>query len=144
VRVVLDTNVMVAALRSAAGASAELLRAAHGGGLDLVATVALFAEYEAVLTRPEHLLVGGVSAAEVAAALDSLAAHVAPVDPHFSWRPLLTDPDDEMVLEAAINGGATAIVTMEIATFLAAAAKFGVEVLTPRAALAKLRQRLNP
>jgi putative PIN family toxin of toxin-antitoxin system len=137
VRVVLDTNVLVA-LRSKDGASAEILRAAHDERLTAIANVALFAEYEAVLTRVEHLTAGGVSLAEVADALDVLADRIEPAEPHFSWRPQLGDPDDEMVLEAAVNGGADVIVTFEVATFRRAATRFGIEVLTPGAFWAKV------
>lgn len=134
----LDTNVLVAALRSKEGASAEVLRAVHDGRLTAIANVALFAEYEAVLTRPEHLVAGGVTQAEVIEALDALAGKIEPAEPHFSWRPQLGDPDDEMVLEAAVNGGAEVIVTFETATFREAAARFGVDVLTPGAFWAKV------
>lgn len=111
----------------------------HDGRVVAVANVALFAEYEAVLTRPEHLAAGGVSRQEVVDALDDLAAKVEPGEPHFSWRPQLGDPDDEMVLEAAVNGAAEAIVTFEIATFREAAARFGLDVLTPGAFWAKVK-----
>lgn len=138
-RVVLDTNVLVAALRSKDGASADVLRAAFDGRFTLIANVALFAEYEAVLTRPEHLEAGGVTRQDVTEALDELAALIEPAEPHFSWRPQLGDPDDEMVLDAAVIGGVEAIVTFEVATFGAAAARFGIDVLTPGAFWAKLR-----
>jgi len=136
--VVFDTNVLVAALRSKEGASAALLRAAYGGQLIAIANVALFAEYEAVLTRSEHLAAGGVTYAEVIEALDALAAKIEPTETHFSWRPQLGDPDDEMVLEAAVNGGAEVIVTFETATFREAAASFGIDVQTPGAFWAKV------
>jgi putative PIN family toxin of toxin-antitoxin system len=134
----LDTNVLVAALRSKDGASAEILRAAHDGRLIAVVSVPLFAEYEAVLTRPEHLAAGGVSRGEVVDALEALAGTIEPAEPHFSWRPQLGDPDDEMVLEAAVNGGAEVIVTFETTTFREAAARFGIDVLTPGAFWAKV------
>ena len=134
----LDTNVLVAALRSKEGASAEILRAAHDGRITAIASVALFAEYEAVLTRPEHLAAAGVKAEEMVAALDALAAKIDPSAPHCSWRPQLGDPDDEMVLEAAVNGGADAIVTFEGATFREPAQRFGIDVLTPGAFYVKV------
>lgn len=134
----LDSNVLVAALRSKEGASAELLRAAQDGRLTAIANVGLFAEYEAVLTRAEHMAAGGVTQADVINALDAFAATIEPAEPHFSWRPQLGDPDDEMVLEAAVNGGAETLVTFEVATFRDAAAKFGIDVLTPGAFWAKV------
>ena len=77
----------------------------------MLATPPLFLEYEAVLKRPEQLAASGLSPADVDAALDALAALIEPVEAHLSWRPQLDDPDDEMVLEAAINGRADALVT---------------------------------
>lgn len=137
-RVVLDTNVLVAALRSKEGASARLVEAAYEGRITAIANVALFAEYEAVLTRAEHLAAGGVTHEAVTDALDALAAKIEPAEPHFSWRPQLGDPDDEMVLEAAVTGGAEAIATFEVGTFRAAAAGFGIDVLTPAQIWAKV------
>lgn len=138
-RVVLDTNVLVAALRSKQGASARLVEAAHESRVTAIANVALFAEYEALLTRAEHLAASGVTRDEIIAALDALAAKIEPAEPHFSWRPQLGDPDDEMVLEAAVNGSAEAIVTFEVTTFRAAAASFGIDMLTPAQIWAKVQ-----
>ena len=137
-RLVLDINVLVAALRSKEGASARVLEAVYEGRIVALANVALFAEYEAVLTRAEHLAVGGVSHESVIESLDALAYRIEPAEPHFSWRPQLPDPDDEMVLEAAVNGGAEAIVTFEVGTFREAAARFGIDVLTPAQIWAKV------
>ncbi len=122
------------------GASARLMEAVHDGRVHAMATVALFAEYEAVLTRPEHCAAGGASPDAIVEALDELATRVEAVEPHFSWRPQLTDPDDEMVLEAAINGPADVLVTFEVDTFRQAASRFGIEVLTP----GQLWSRIKP
>lgn len=138
-RLVLDTNVLVAAMRSPSGASAQLLLAALDARVAVLANTALFAEYEAVMTRPEHLAAANSTLTQVAAVLDDLAQVVRPVERDFSWRPQLSDADDEMVLEAAINGQATAIVTFETRTFAEAAARFGIEVMTPAAAWGKIR-----
>jgi len=62
-----------------------------------------------------------------------------PVESHFLWRPQLRDPADEMVLEAAVNGGATAIVTFNARDFGASAAGFGLALLTPSSALRRIR-----
>jgi predicted nucleic acid-binding protein len=105
---VLDTHVMVAALRSSAGASRQLLLALHHPFV-LRLSVPLILQYEAVLTRPEHLAASGLTAAEAVSVLDDLAAVAKPVRLAFRWRPQLTDANDDMVLETAINGGAIAI-----------------------------------
>ena len=70
-----------------------------------------------MLKRPAQLAVSGLSLADVDIALDALAALIEPVETHLSWRPQLPDPDDEMVLEAAINGRADALVTCNTAHF---------------------------
>lgn len=130
-RVVLDTDVVVAALRSPGGASAEILRRAHGGGLRMLASVALFAEYEAVLTRPEHLRALQLDARTMRRLLDELAERVQPVQGWFQWRPQLRDPADEMVLEAAVNGRADALLSFNRRDFGDAPARFGVVLATP-------------
>src|SRR5215831_7659378 len=130
-RLVLDTNVLVAAFRSRAGAAAEVVRLVRRGELTMLATVALFLEYEAVLTRPEHLARAEMTAPEANSALDVFAALVEPVEPHFLWRPRLRDPNDDMVLEAAVNGRAEAIVTFNGRDFAGVINEFGIDILTP-------------
>ncbi len=71
---VLDTDMMVAALRSDRGASRQLLLAALNRRFELLLSVPLILEYEAVLTRPQHLAACGLSRAEVGRVLDDLAA----------------------------------------------------------------------
>ncbi len=96
-------------------------------------------EYEAVVTRPEHLAVIGLSRDEVNRLLDGLAALVEPVTPHFLWRPQLRDPDDEMLLDTAVAGHCDAIVTFNSRDFLPAARRFGLEVLLPRDIIRRLQ-----
>jgi predicted nucleic acid-binding protein len=104
----------------------------------MVATVALFIEYEAVLTRPEHLAAAGITVAEAENILDVLASVAEPVEPHFLWRPRLRDADDDMVLEAAVNGQAEAIATFNARDFGGVAEEFGIEVLTPSEILKRM------
>ena len=138
-RVVLDTNVLVAAGRSRNGASFALLQALRANRFRLLASVPLFLEYEAVLKRPEHLLVGHRSAAMVDAFLDALVLGVEPVHLFYLWRPQLRDPADEMVLETALNGRAEALVTFNIDD-IAAARRFALPVLTPATFLRQLNK----
>jgi putative PIN family toxin of toxin-antitoxin system len=138
-RVASDTDVIVAALRSRTGASNALLRALRLGQLEAVASVALMLEHEAVLMRPEQQQATDLTSQEVGVFLNGLAALLTPVMPYFLWRPRLRDPDDEMVLDAAVNGGADAIVTFNVGDFLPGATQFQLEVLTPAEALQRLR-----
>ena len=128
---VLDTNVLVAAVRSPQGASAKILRRVLTERLSALCSVPLFLEYEAVLSRPEQLQAAGVSVADVANLLDVLAGKVQRVEIAYLWRPQLRDAADDMVLEAAVNGRATAIITFNQRDFLPQTLTFGVAVLTP-------------
>ena len=136
---VLDTDVMVAALRSSRGASRLLLRGALDGDFELLLSVPLILEYEAVLSRPEYLAACGLNAAEIGRVLDDLAGVATPVNFSFRWRPRLSAPNDDMVLETAVNGNADAIVTFNQDDFRAAIRDFGCAVILPGAALSKLR-----
>jgi len=136
---VLDTDVVVAAMRSPRGASAAILRAARQGRATLLASMPLALEYEAVASRAEHRLAAGLSDDEVEVFLTAVAALAEPVTTHFLWRPQLRDPGDEMVLEAAINGRADALVTFNVRDFGTVPAQFGVEVLLPRQAIGRIQ-----
>lgn len=138
-RVVLDTNVLVAAGRSRQGAVFALLKAFRDGRFRIMASVPLFLEYEAVLKRPEQLMVGRRTEALVDAFLDALSLRTEPVHLHFLWRPQLRDPADEMVLETALNGRADALVTFNVNDF-APAGYFDLPVWTPREFLLKLEE----
>ena len=126
-------------MRSPTGASAALLRAALEAKVTLVANVALMFEYEASCMRAEHRLASGLSAIEVGIFLDAIAALAVPVETHYLWRPQLRGPGDEMVLEAAVNGIAQAIVTFNLRDYGVAPGRFGIKLLLPRDALKLLR-----
>jgi len=137
-RVVLDTSVLVAGLRSRLGAGNRLLTlVAEGRCLPLV-TTAVFLEYEDVLLRPEHRLATGMSERDVAAFLAAFASAAEPVEVHFMWRPQLSDTADELILEAAVNGQAEAIVTHNVRDFHPVQRLFGVLVKTPAQVLKEL------
>jgi putative PIN family toxin of toxin-antitoxin system len=135
---VLDTDVLVAAFRSDSGASRRILEAALARRFELLLSVPLMFEYEAVLTRPEHLLASGASVEDVADVLDGLAAVGRRVRLAFRWRPALPDPNDDMVLETAVNGQAHAIVTFNERDFNPVAGKFGCRVMRPGELLRRL------
>jgi putative PIN family toxin of toxin-antitoxin system len=128
---VLDTGVLVAAFRSDAGASRQVLLAALARRFELLLSVPLMFEYEAVLTRPEHLAASKASAQDVREVLDGLAAVGKKIRLAFRWRPALPDPNDDMVLDTAVNGQAYAIVTFNQRDFNPVAAECGCRTIRP-------------
>lgn len=130
-RMVLDTSVLVAGLRSRAGAGYAVLGLIANERLTPLASPPLFLEYEEVLKRAEQRLVHGLSVSEVDGFLAIFASIVEPVEIHFGWRPQVRDMGDEMVLEAAINGRADGLITHNVADFAEAAARFDIPVLRP-------------
>jgi putative PIN family toxin of toxin-antitoxin system len=132
---VFDTDVVVAAMRSPAGASAELLRLVRQGRIALAVSVPLVLEYESVLARKEHLEASGLGLEDAQAFVDVLVSLAEWVRIDYRWRPQTRDPSDEMVLEAAINGQVDAIVTFNRRDFGAAPNEFGLQCLLPRDAL---------
>src|SRR5271165_90834 len=142
-KLVLDAAVLAAAIRSDAGASRWLLRAAfeRRRGLTLLVSVPLLIEYEAVMTRAEHLGASGLSTADVGVLLDAVAAVADPVRLHYLWRPTLPDVDDDMVLEAAVNGRADAIVTFNLRDFISSAKQFGIAVISSGEAVKRLEKK---
>jgi predicted nucleic acid-binding protein len=132
---------MVAAIRSDAGASRRLLVAGLERRLTLLASVPLMIEYHAVMTRPEHLKASGLSAAEAGVLLDAVAEVVEPVCLAFLWRPVLRDPNDDMVLEAAVNGQADALVTFNLGDFGGVLESFAIAVLSLGEAVRRLEKK---
>jgi predicted nucleic acid-binding protein len=84
--------------------------------IQLSLTVAVYTEWQAVLTRPEHRPPGVT--AEMALGFVSYLASIAHLqDVHFLWRPFLRDPDDDMVLECAVASGCSYLVTHNVKDF---------------------------
>jgi putative PIN family toxin of toxin-antitoxin system len=140
-RLVLDTDVVVAAFRSGEGASRQLLLAALDRKVLMLVSIPLMLEYEAVLKRPEHLDVIGVSSEEIDVVLDALASVIEPVKLQFLWRPRLKDPSDEMVLETAVNGQADRLVTFNLRHLRQPARQFGISVDLPGVIWREIRGR---
>ena len=103
-RVVLDTTVLVAASRSRNGASYQLMSMLPSREFEIALTVALYTEWQAVLTRPEHMP-PGITAEAALGFLRYLTSLAHLQDVYFLWRPFLRDPDDDMVLECAVASG---------------------------------------
>ncbi len=136
-KVVLDTNVLVAGLRSSRGASFQLLNQIGRGRFDIVVSVALVLEYESTLKRQTAEL--GLDAGEVDDVLDYLCSVAQHQAVFFLWRPALPDPGDDMVLELAVAGHCSHIVTHNVKDFTGIA-DFGLQVTTPREFLGLLER----
>jgi len=138
--IVLDTNVFVAATRNRNGASFRLLELLPQDIYAYLLSVPLFLEYESVLKREEQLLVSQLTIQDVDVLLDMIAAHAKTIDRiSYLWRPQLSDPKDEMVLELAINGNAQAIVTFNQKDFNKITPLFNLQVMTPSRFLKQLQ-----
>ena len=140
--IALDTNVLVAGLSSRNGASNQILEHLLDGAFSLLATPALWLEYEAVLKRDIQRQRHGYSPEEVDLLLDTFAQFALPVRLHYLWRPQLRDANDEMVLELAVNGRAHALVTHNMSDFSEAAPRFGLRLQTPAEFLKLLESTL--
>ena len=140
-RVVLDTDVIIAGLISPTGASRRLLELAFEDRLTLLASVALFLEYESVAFRPDMLALAALNRGEMTNFFTDLASVIEPVDIHFLWRPTLTDAADEMVLEAAVNGQADVLATFNSKHFAPARGRFSrLRIAAPREALREVER----
>ena len=140
-RLVLDTDVLIAATRSRSGASWQLVDRALAREFTLLLTVPLVLEYEAVLKREEHKKVHGLTVPQLDEVINSLVRVAEPVRIRFLWRPVLSDPRDDMVLETAVNGRADLLVTFNQKDFAAASKSFAHETVRPCEALDQLRRQ---
>lgn len=123
-RYLLDTNVLVAAFRSRAGASNALVRRALLGDLPVVVHQKLVYEYRDVLSRPGTLAGTGISFPETEAVLAQLVAVATEVDVRYLWRPNLADEGDNFVLEIAVAAWPCTLVTHNISDFTRAELRF--------------------
>jgi putative PIN family toxin of toxin-antitoxin system len=129
-RIVLDTNVLVAASRSKQGASFALISEIPSEHFQICLSVGLYAEWAEVLSRPGNLP-PGLTAVDAQNFVRYLASQAHLQEIHFLWRPFLADSDDDMVLELALAAGCQHIITYNTAHFRGAE-QLGIEVLTPR------------
>ena len=127
--VVIDTNVVIAALRSKRGASNRLLSLVGTSKFEIHDSVALILEYEDVLQRQRTEL--GLSEEEVSIFIDSLCAIAHHHQIYFLWRPYLTDVNDELVLELAVSANCEYILTHNVRDFRGSD-KFGIRAITPK------------
>ena len=135
--IVLDTNVLVAAARSRRGASFELLSLLPDPRFQIALSVALYTEWQDVMTRLDHLP-PGMGPGNALGFLRYLASVAHLQDVYYLWRPFLRDPDDDMVLECAVASGSRYLVTHNMRDFQKIT-QLGVQPVTPAQFLALLR-----
>lgn len=129
-RVIFDTSVLVAAARSRDGASFALVSSIPSSHFEICLSVGFYTEWQAVLSRPEHLP-PGQTPADAQGFVRYLASKAHLQDIHFLWRPFLSDPNDDMVLELAFAAGSRYVVTHNIGDFRGSE-QLGIRALTPR------------
>lgn len=127
-QIVLDTNVLIAALRSPHGASYRVLGLIGQGRFDIHISVPLVLEYEGVALR--YLDDLPITSDDVDDVLDYICRVGIAHEIYYAWRPFLPDPDDDMVLEAAVTGGCDAIVTFNKQDYRGCE-RFGLRLITP-------------
>jgi len=117
-----------------------LLVAVFERRVDLLLSTLLLLEYEAVLSRPENLEPSGLTAHEVIELLDGLAGLCTPVGFDFRWRAVARDPNEDLVVETAVNGVAEAIATFNLRDMAAGAALFGISAVRPAVLLRRIQK----
>lgn len=138
-KIVLDTSVLVAAARSATGASYELVSLLPDARFQICLSVGVYTEWQAVLTRAEHLPPGATP--EMALGFVRYLASLAVLqDIHYLWRPFLRDANDDMVLECAVAAGCSHIVTHNTKDFRGTES-LGVQAMTPGQFLHTLKEK---
>lgn len=135
-RIVIDTNVVYSGLYSSEGASFQILRGVKDGKITPVLSTTLVFEYEEVLKRNMSDLY--LSEDEIDQIIDNICNIGEPQKIYYLWRPFLSDPKDDHVLELAVAARTDMIVTHNIKDFNGAE-KFGVKILTPKILLENIR-----
>ncbi|MBI2434421.1 MAG: putative toxin-antitoxin system toxin component, PIN family [Candidatus Hydrogenedentes bacterium] len=134
-RIIIDTNVLVAALRSSRGAAYRLVDLIDSGKFTIHVSVPLVLEYEEAATRV--LQETTLSTVDLEDLIDYICSVAECHKVFYLWRPRLSDPDDEMILELAANARCEYIVTYNKKDFAGAEA-FNLRVVTPREFLAEI------
>ena len=139
VRVVFDTSVLVAAMRSRQGASHALVSSIPALEFQLCLSVGLYAEWQEVLSRPEHLTPGSTPE-DARRFLRYLASQSHLQEIHFLWRPFLPDADDDFILELAFAANCRHIVTHNVKDFRGSE-QLGIAAMAPREFLKLIRTK---
>jgi len=130
VNIVIDTNVLVSALKSKRGASHRLLLALTENNFLPNISVPLFIEYESVAKRTG--LISQLSKPEINSILDYFISQSSIRKIYYLWRPFLKDQKDDLVLEVAVESESKYIITFNTKDFIGCEKHFGIQVVTPQ------------
>lgn len=128
-KIIIDTNVLVSALRSRRGASFKLISLLPHRSFTTVVSVPLVVEYEAVLKRVS--LPEAITSDDIDDVLDFFCGISEHQDIYYLWRPFLPDPFDDHILEAAVASSCDAVVTYNKRDF-AGIDRFGIRLCDPK------------
>jgi putative PIN family toxin of toxin-antitoxin system len=128
-RIIVDTNVLVSGLRSKAGASYLLLSLLEESAWKICLSATMVFEYEEQLRKDKETSL--LDDAMIDEFLDIFCENAEHIRLFYRWRPILTDPDDDIVMETAVNGECGIIITYNVRDFRGSE-RFGIRVITPK------------
>jgi putative PIN family toxin of toxin-antitoxin system len=129
-KIVVDTNVLLAALRLRNGASFKLISLIGQEKFEVCISVSLILEYEEQCQLIYEAI--GLTENDIQDVLNYLCWAGTSTKIHFLWRPFLHNIDDDMILELAVAGGCDSIVTYNLKDFKNVEQKFGIKVISPK------------
>lgn len=136
--IVIDTNVIVTALRSNKGASFKLISLLKYNKFTINISVPLILEYESILTREINNL--NLNLKDIEIFIDYICKISKKYKIHYLWRPFLKDPKDDFILELAYTSESDFIITFNKKDFKGVN-QFGIEVITPQEFLKLLEKK---
>ncbi|MGF1601810.1 MAG: putative toxin-antitoxin system toxin component, PIN family [Thermosynechococcaceae cyanobacterium] len=137
-QVVLDTNILIAGLRSRRGSAFQILQLVGTGCFDIHLSVPLVLEYREVLLRELPNLY--ITADDIETVLEFHCSIATRHRIFFLWRPFLSDPEDDMVLELAVKAGCDSVVTYNVRDFIGIE-RFGLQTISPSKFLQSLGEQ---
>jgi putative PIN family toxin of toxin-antitoxin system len=136
---VVDTSVFVSALLGSGGASRAVIRACLEGRIKPLMGAALIAEYESLLSRPTIFQGYRITPAQRETLLNSFLSVCRWTTIYYGWRPNLRDEGDNHLIELAVAGGASAIITKNVRDFKGAELHFpGLRIMSPEKVLKEI------
>lgn len=138
-KIVIDTNVIISALKSRNGFSFKLLSIIDDKRFRVFISVPLILEYEDVIKRSESQI--KLSFTEISDILDYICLIAEQRKIFYLWRPFLKDPKDDMILELAVESECDYIISFNKKDFKKIE-KFNLEVITPKELLRKIGEKI--